>query len=1118
MISGIGTQQTSSGDEPFNDVPLIATECLEFRPSHIPLCGREDELNVLRDAYAKTTRLENPTATAVFIRGESGTGKSALIREFRNILKAYRYSNDQQQLPCIFCRAKFEEGGAVAQPFGSVLQACSSLMQQLLGGATEISLDVWRNRFEAAFSTQDSTILQNMIPSVRRLLQRGSQAAVVPEDAPDDSSVRDNSSSAKVGDSSVKGGAARRRRTKVTEFVPTREIMDPSDTEFSFDRLRFALRSLLRTVSQFTPLVLFLDDLQWAGEDSLVLVQTLIYDRVPDRRLLLIGAYRPVADNHPFTVRVLREPQNHRLIVRTKTGQVKQPSWIDLHLEGLDISATRELIASVLKVVGNRDVGTLTSYVFEKTKGSPLLVLQLLRALEKEKLIFFSKHANHWTWKAIVDLHDNESLQNVGDIVNRNIRAMALLHQQVLSSAACLGVLRFRVSLLMLVLGSSQRRDLERVLLDLVQTGVLEQASSSEEFRFAHDRIREAAYSLFAHDDDRKLTHLAIGKRLLHAGQSAEAKAHHGLQGDFEEEVMLHALRQLSLGASYLSTMDERREVAEISHMIALVAVSRSAFFPAADFLSIGLSVLSSEHVTSKSDEWQQSYPLMLKLSIDKARIDYCCGSWDSAIKHADSVLAHSSSILDNSQAYLTKVMCLVQQDKIFEAKTIILSVLEQLGVVFPPGRVRRRNVIIELLRVKVMISRCSEDDLVNLQETDDCFANLSGDFFLQLHYIAYLSSTDRELLMLLFLQVVRMNLTNGRFRYSGFGFVCYGLLLMYLGKYNEAYHFGKIGLRVVEMDGHHAVLAHSVFYAYISHWQYPVHHCVDRFAKLVKHFSYSEPIVSLYHLAGFAAGRPLNDMKRDIFQCAEALLDYQEFVYYDGLAPLFQLVDILTGSSPTQLNLTGSFMDEHEILEKTKSVHTKFQLCLYRLYLLCILGDLGLSGDLLAEMDQLQYLKQLSLDSALWMFYGGLASFAMARSSSDARSRRRYKRKGRSMMREFQRWTAKGVVQAPFYLAVLRADNLSLSCSWGVSNREKMEAVLKVYDSAIVYTINLSNLYYMNLRALASEKAAVFCLEHNQAARAAEYMLQARDMYKAWGASAKVLQLEEKYPFLFGT
>jgi hypothetical protein len=168
--------------------------------------------------------------------------------------------------------------------------------------------------------------------------------------------------------------------------------------------------------------------------------------------------------------------------------------------------------------------------------------------------------------------------------------------------------------------------------------------------------------------------------------------------------------------------------------------------------------------------------------------------------------------------------------------------------------------------------------------------------------------------------------------------------------------------------------------------------------------------------------------------------------------------------------------------------------------------------------MDQLQYLKNISLDSALWMFYIGLASFAMARSSSNASSRRRYKRKGRAMMREFQRWTTKDVVQAPFFLSVLQADNLSLSCSGGVSNREKIEAVLKVYDSAIIYMINVGKHYYMNLRALASEKAAVFCLEHNKAARAAEYMLQSRVLYKAWGASAKVLQLEEKYPLLFGT
>ncbi|MFY0574532.1 AAA family ATPase [Cystobacter fuscus] len=123
------------------------------------------------------------------------------------------------------------------------------------------------------------------------------------------------------------------------------------------------------------PLVLFLDDLQWADLASLELLRYLASH--PDTPpLLLVGAYRDneVGPAHPLlsTLAQARE-------AGARLG--------DIHLGALSLEQTRQLVAEALPGASPDVVEPLCALVWEKTAGNPFFLLQLLRTLHQEELV-----------------------------------------------------------------------------------------------------------------------------------------------------------------------------------------------------------------------------------------------------------------------------------------------------------------------------------------------------------------------------------------------------------------------------------------------------------------------------------------------------------------------------------------------------------------------------------------------------------------------------------------------------------------------------------------------------------------------------------------------------------
>ena len=325
---------------------------IEFQPGRLDvlsqllipqkLYGREIQVNLLLDAFE---RISKGSRELIIVSGYSGIGKSSVV---------YEVNKPITQKRGYFISGKFDQFKRNI-PYASLIQAFSSLMQQLLTESTT-ELEEWRNKILTAVGTNGQVII-DVIPEVELIIGKQTE---VPQ---------------------LGGTESLNRFNRVfTEFINL-----------------FAQKE--------HPLVLFLDDLQWADSATLKLIQILTVES-ETKYLLLIGAYRDneVSPTHAL-IQTLEEIEKNNGIVR------------NIVLQPLEIANVTELIAETLNDSTER-INTLAELITNKTGANPFFINQLLQTLYQENLLIFDftpfsslmnkeKSQGMWKW-------DIEEIQTIG--------------------------------------------------------------------------------------------------------------------------------------------------------------------------------------------------------------------------------------------------------------------------------------------------------------------------------------------------------------------------------------------------------------------------------------------------------------------------------------------------------------------------------------------------------------------------------------------------------------------------------------------------------------------------------------------------------------------------------
>src|SRR5262249_33403799 len=184
--------------------------------------------------------------------------------------------------------------------------------------------------------------------------------------------------------------------------------------------------------------------------------------------------------------------------------------------------------------------------ILEKTAGNPFFAIQFISTLVDQGLLTFDHAHGRWLWD-LTRIEAKGYTDNVADLMVDRLNRLPVETQKALQQLACLSN-STGVAFLSIVQQSSE----EKVHADLWEARRAELVIRSEEsYKFAHDRVQEAAYSLIP-EDRRAEAHLRIARLLTRR-----------FPADKLEEAIFDIVAQFDGGAKLITSRDERELVAE---------------------------------------------------------------------------------------------------------------------------------------------------------------------------------------------------------------------------------------------------------------------------------------------------------------------------------------------------------------------------------------------------------------------------------------------------------------------------------------------------------------------------------------------------------------------------
>ncbi|HYO74075.1 MAG TPA: serine/threonine-protein kinase PknK, partial [Archangium sp.] len=550
------------------------------------LYGREAEVDVLLKAFERVA-LTGRTEW-VLVRGYSGIGKSAAVRELhRPVLRRRGF----------FLSGKFDQLQHDV-PYSTLARAFQELVQQLLAGSDE-EVAVWRQRLLEAWEG-NGQLLVDLVPQLERVA--GAQPAL-PE-------------------------------------LPLFEARNRFNRVFQ--------RFLGVFASPERPLVLFLDDLQWADLASLELLRYVATH--PDTPpVLWIGAYRDneVSPSHPLA----------RTLAQVREGGTRMG---DLHLGPLTLEHTRRLVADAFPGAGEELVVPLASLVQEKTGGNPFFLLQWVQALHHDGLVVRAPEGG-WRWDA-EGVRARGYSDNVIDFMVGRLLLLPEQTRQMLSLAACMGN-TFALRKLA-YLSHQDSSQVEQDLAPALQEELLVRADA-ERYRFSHDRIQQAAYALIP-ERERTAVHLRVGRLLLERLSAEELR-----------ERLFEVVGHLNMGVSLIRDDAERSHLAYLNAEAGWKAKASSAHRSAVTCFNTAFSLLPG-------NAWETDRAMAFKLRLAQARSEVMSGNSAEARRLVDGVLPWARTRSEMAKAYRFKSDLLVSSSDAEGAVACLLECLEKFGMPLP--------------------------------------------------------------------------------------------------------------------------------------------------------------------------------------------------------------------------------------------------------------------------------------------------------------------------------------------------------------------------------------------------------------------------------------------------
>ena len=982
------------------------------------LYGREKEIETLKSAFQ---RINKNLREVVMVTGYSGVGKSQLVNTVRRSIK--------KQLG-YFISGKFDQFEHDI-PYSALIHSFKDLVQQILGENKE-QIEVWKNKLLDSLGSNGQVII-NVIPEVEFII--GKQTEVI----------------------EVSAEETKNRFFKVfKDFVKT------------FCEAQH-------------PLIIFLDDLQWADLSCLKLIEILISDSQINN-LLFIGAYRDneVHEKHPLKF-TLDKIQSENIVVNT------------IFLKPLELINIQQLVEETFHC-SLKEANLLAELSHQKTEGNPFFLSQFLYSLYREQLIQFNKKEWKWQW-SLESIKRSQITDNVVELISNRISKFPQNTIETLKLAACIGS-QFDLDTLSIICKRDLRDTYSDICTALKEGMILPLDNSiSGSYTFLHDRIQQAAYSLIE-EKNRKEIHVKVG-RLMISGTDLEK----------DRRKVLDIVNQLNLGIELIHNPSEKKQIAKLELIAGKMAKKSTAYDTAYKYISVGIMLMDN-------CGWENSYELTHSLYVEAAETAYLNGDYNAVEQYIGTALNNSKDVLDKIKLYEIKIIAYTAQNKKSEVLDTALFVLKLLGMKFPKNP-NIADVLISLVKTKFMLIGKEPSDLLELPEMTDLFLSAALRIMVRMGMSTYMLNPN--LFLLITLKAVRLYIRHGNLDSSSIGYAAYGMLLCCIGDIDSGYKFGQLSLKLLDkFDGKEYKAQTIVLYnSFINSWKLSAKSTSNEFIKAYSigletgNLNYACSAACLYSIYAYYSGQNLIDLERKMSEYNKFMHNMRNKEALTTQSIYHQSVLNLIGFSNSTYSLKGKVYDEDQMIPihlETKDINNLCDVYINRSILLYLFGEYekALKNSVIAE----KYLDGVNgtLSIPVFYFYNSLILLSNFDQYETFFRRKEILNKVAANQRKMKKWAkhAESNFLHKFYL--VKAEQARVL--------GKILKAINFYEKAIKLA---SDNGYIQEEALANELAAKFhlYLENKRIAKA--YMEQAVYCYVLWGATSKVNHLKVLYPQLLG-
>lgn len=995
------------------------------------LYGREEEIRTLKDVIKS---IGQNKVKLTLISGYPGIGKTSIVHEI---------INDVIDKGGHFISGKFEQFERNI-PYSALITAFRELIKNLISDVK--NLEFWKDRFIKALGA-NAKIIADLIPELEQITGK------LPE---------------------------------VIKLNPTEEK----------NRFNLVFRDFINVVSnKQTPVAVYLDDVQWSDLSTIELIKYLLSSpEIENFNVILAYRDNEITEEHPL------KPILEDLLTRAENAEFLK----HIFLEPLKKEAVNEMVCDTLKR-NFGDTKTLTDYIYQKTKGNPFFTNQLLKSIYDIGAFKFNMENLSWEW----DLEKIEQLQISDNVIEFLIQNLSDLSDEALSiikSASCIGnyfdlrtlykisdIKKNESTALWTVIERELIIPLDnnyRLLLNIDKDKYL-QSNMEVRFKFSHDRIQQAVYSLIS-EEDKVSIHNKIANVLLTSYRNKQLDCN-----------IFELVNHLNLSKSVITNKDEIRELAELNVKAGKKAMSNSSYDIAGNYFSVGKSLL-----LEKGSDLDNS--ILFDISLNYAETCYLSGNIDKAIDLFEDLSQLATNNIEKAKVCILKTYI---YDLKFEKKDLILSetkkALELFDIFLPEVKEEIEQKVSEMLgKMQESLSVKTPEDLAKqlpiMQDENKIAA-------MKIMENALPAAFQINMPLYLFIQLIMLDMTV---KYGISNACCKGFAecgiaqSLVFSNYDVAYQFGLASFTIVDRLKAEDMRSgtYFLFASFISHWKAHYSESIEYFDLSIKagleNGDILHPSYSAAHKINYLLNTGIN-----LNVCNIELEKVEKFLKNNN-ATILLIYSEYYRYMINQLQSNYNYDIEKTILEKTKETGNIF--CLSTFSHINFMINYLLENFEAAE--KWYNFAETYVAGASGTFntvdYYMFQSLLLIRKYAGIHDENKAEilNKLNNNLAKLKAWSdnCPENFAHKYYIVLAELNRIQNS---------PLETILDLYKKSLN---SIKDGDFLHMRALINETMGEFWLSREDEIIGSAYIKEACYLYKQWGASQKVNILNTKYPDVF--